>query len=85
MGSILSEVQCQQIKRLNKRFEPYAKKGWMCEGSDKFGLCNCIFNNDTDEILWADYNGHILEAHISLATAKDARQMAIIQGAIRKV
>ena len=85
MANILSEKQCKRIKQLNKEFEPYADKGWMCEGSDKFGPCNCIFNNDTDEILWADFNGNVIEAHISLASAKDAREMARIQGAIRKV
>lgn len=85
-ATILSDEQCRKIKKLNKEFEPFAKKGWMCEGSDVYGLCNCIFNNDTDEIFWATYNGTILEdRYIKETSMDDIEEMARIQGAIRKI
>lgn len=86
MASILSEAQCKRIRQLNKEFEPYAEQGWMCEGSDSYGPCNCIFNNDTDEVFWADYHGNILEAEcLDTTSEEDMENMARIQGAIRKV
>ena len=86
MGSILSEAQSQRIRQLNKDFNRYAKRGWMCEGSDKFGPCNCIFNNDTDEVFWADYNGNILDMeYVTNEPIMNCKAMAVIQGKIRKV
>lgn len=85
MANILSESQCQKIKALNRKFEPYAEKGWMCEGSDKYGLCNCIFNNDTDEVFWASYSGIILdEYNVKDTSLRDMTEMAKIQGDISK-
>ena len=87
MGTILSDAQCKRIKALNKEFEYYAKRGWMCEGSDKYGPCNCIFNNDTDDIFWADYDGNILEVKYPISGGPKAflEAMAKIQGDIRKI
>lgn len=86
MGRILNDAQCRRIKALNSKFEPYAEKGWMCEGSDAYGLCNCIFNNETNEAFWADYNGNILESDCLESTAIEyLKEMARIQGDIRKV
>ena len=85
MAKILTEMQCHRVKALNRQFNTYAERGWMCEGSDRYGLCNAIFNNDTDEIFWADYNGNILEGEIKSESLADIREMARIQGNIAKV
>ena len=85
MATILTEMQSQRVKALNKQFSNYAERGWMCEGSDKFGLCNAIFNNDTDEIFWADYNGNILDSELKATSIDVAKDMAVIQGMIRKI
>ena len=86
MARILSETQCQRIKVLNRKFNSFADKGWMCEGSDRNGIvCNAIFNNDTDEIFWADYNGNILDSVVKETSLDDMKSMAAIQAQIRKV
>lgn len=86
MARILSDSQCNTIKRLNKMFEPYAKKGWMCEGTDLYGADNVIFNNDTEEIFYADRNGDILVKNCLPTTPyQELKEMAQIQGVIRKV
>ena len=86
MAKILNERQCREITRLNKEFFPFARKGWMCEGSE-YGdiLCNIIFNNDTDEYFKSDYNGNILVDELTVTSTDEAKQMAIIQGRIAKV
>ncbi len=87
MGKILSEEQCRKIKELNEKFRPYTEKGWMCEGSE-YGevVCNCIFNNDTDESFMADYDGNILDStYVSSTGLNELKTMAKIQGDIRKV
>ena len=86
MAKILTEMQCQRIKELNRQFRVYAERGWMCEGSDAFGLCNMIFNNETNEAFWADYNGNILDSDCMYDTPiEDPKRMAKIQGDISKV
>jgi hypothetical protein len=86
MGKIVTEEECKKIKALNKQFEPFADKGWMCEGGERNGVvCNAIFNNDTDEIFWADYNGNIIDAFVEKESAENLKAMAKIQGDIRKI
>lgn len=85
MGKILSSDQCKQIRALKTVFEPFAAKGWMCEGSDAYGLGNVIFNNDTEEAFWADYNGNILHADVTQISEEDMKTMAFIHGKIRKI
>lgn len=86
MANILNGSQCARIDVQRRKFKPYAKKGWMCEGSDVFGPCNAIFNNETNEVFWADYNGNILDSDCLKETPiEDIKTMAIIQGAISKI
>ena len=41
MGKILSNAAVDKIKKLNKQFEKFANKGWMCEGGEyKEKPCN---------------------------------------------
>ena len=86
MGIMLSEDQCMRIKQQKKKFISYAEKGWMCEGSDAFGPCNMIFNNETNEVFWADYNGNILDSDcLDDTPVEELRIMARIQGKMRKI
>lgn len=63
MGKILSKTASGKITVLNKKFQKFADKGWMCEGGEYNGVpCNHLFNNDTEEFIRADYNGNILIA-----------------------
>lgn len=85
MGKILSNTAVAKIKKLNKQFEKFAKKGWMCEGEEYEGKpCNSIFNNDTEEFIKAGYNGEILLTVLSHTPVKDAKEMAQIQGEISR-
>ena len=76
----------KRVKELKAQFEPFAEKGWMCEGADDAdgNLYNVIFNNETNESLTADYSGKIISSSLNVTTLKDARKMADIQGNIRK-
>lgn len=86
MGKILSNAAVDKIKKLNKQFEKFAKKGWMCEGGVHGNKpCNNIFNNDTEEFIKAGYNGEILLTVLSHTTVKDAKEMAQIQGEIARI
>ena len=86
MGKILSNAAVDKIKKLNKQFEKFAKKGWMCEGGEyEDKLCNNIFNNDTEEFIKAGYDGEILLTVLSHTPVKDAKEMAQIQGEISRI
>lgn len=86
MARILDDAQCKQIRKLNKLFEPFADKGWMCEGGERNGtICNVIFNNDTDDIFWADYRGNIIDAFVEKVDIEELKSMAKIQADIRKI
>ncbi len=90
MARILTPAECEKVKVIRKQFEPYAEKGWMCEGSEydsgrRIIICNCIFNNQTDEYFLADYRGNILSKDLKRTSIEDAREMARIQGEIMNV
>lgn len=91
MATILSEEACGAIKKIRKDFDKYADKGWMCEGGEhqrgngSWFPCNVIFNNDTDEFFRADYDGNILYNGLVSTPLEEAKDMAKIQGEIRKV
>ncbi len=82
MAKILSKEVCDKIKKIRKEFEPYAEKGWMCEGGETSSgePCNAIFNNDTDGFVLADYNGGIIQCQN--CDMEDAVKMADIQARI---
>lgn len=85
MGKILSEAAVKKVNHLNKQFEPFAKKGWMCEGTEYEGKpCNGIFNNDTDEFIFGSFDGEILLTTLSHTTVAEAKKMAQLQGAISR-
>lgn len=85
MGKVLSNTAVAKIEKLNKRFEKFAKNGWMCEGGEYEGKsCNNIFNNNTEEFIKADYDGEILLTVLSHTPVKDAKEMARIQGEISR-
>lgn len=83
---ILPSNQCEKIKALNRKFTPYAQKGWYCEGTDDANgnLYNLIFNNDTEEWFKATYSGIVVESEIHGTPIHEIMQMAKIQGDIRK-
>lgn len=85
--SILTPIQCEKIRALNRKFMPYAEKGWCCEGTDDASgnLYNLIYNNDTEEWLKATYSGHIVESEIYKTPEHEIIEMAKIQGEIRKI
>lgn len=86
MAKILTDAECSVIKTLQRKFSKYAKKGWMCEGGERKGrVCNSIFNNDTDEVFWADYNGNIIDMIVTDTPLEELKAMAKIQGDIRKI
>lgn len=91
MATILSAAACDRIKSIQRKFSKYANKGWMCEGGEhqrgdgSWLPCNVIFNNDTDEFFRADYDGNILYNGLVSTPLEEAKNMAKIQGDIRKV
>lgn len=90
MGKILSKDACDKIKALNKKFAKYADKGWMCEGGEyeengKIIPCNNIFNNDTDEFIRGSYDGQIITYVASSVGLEGAKEMAQIQGEVRRI
>ena len=86
MAKILSDEQCQRIKALNKEFNKYAERGWMCEGGVRNAqVCNVLFNNDTDEIVWASYCGCLIEYDLKGTSLDDVREMVRIQGEISMI
>lgn len=87
MASILSDGQVELIKLQNRKFRTYAKSGWYCEGSEYNGtICNMIYNNDTDEWFYSDYDGNILDSsNVKTTSIEDMKIMADIQGRIRKI
>lgn len=85
MGKILSKATSDKITALNKKFQKFADKGWMCESGEYEGSpCNHLFNNDTEEFVKSDYDGNILIAVTIRTSVKDAREMAQIQAEISK-
>ena len=76
----------KRVKELKAQFEPFAEKGWMCEGTDDAdgNLYNVIFNNETDESITADHFGKIISSSLKVTSFKDAQKMAHIKGDIRK-
>lgn len=85
MGKILSKTTSDKITALNKKFQKFADKGWMCEGGEYNGIpCNHLFNNDTEEFVKSDYDGNILIAVTIRTSVKDTREMAQIQAEISK-
>ena len=87
MASILSDGQIELIKLQNRKFRKYANAGWYCEGSECNGIvCNLLYNNDTDEWFYSDYNGNILDSsNVKVTNIEDVKKMATIQGRIRKI
>ena len=85
MAKILTKTASDKITELNKKFQKFADKGWMCEGGEYNGSpCNHLFNNDTEEFIRADYDGNILIAVTIRTSVKDAKEMAQIQAEISK-
>lgn len=76
----------EKIKELRGKFKTFAKRGWMCEGSDVFGFeHNVFFNNDTDEMFYADYDGNILDSNVKSESLDNIKLMAKIEGEIMKI
>ena len=78
-----------KITELRKKFQPFADKGWDCEGSDfvkdlKTIPCNILFNNRTDEYAKVTYDGVILDSNLSVTSVLEITNMAVIQGQIMK-
>ncbi len=83
---ILSQEATDLLKAERKKFEPYAEKGWLCEGGEHGDItCNVFFNNDTDEFFRADYNGNILYNALKGTSLSDAKEMAKIYGKIMTI
>lgn len=86
MGKILSDITVRQIRILEKKIEPYTKKGWMVEGSDAVdGAISIFFNNDTDECFFVGKNGEVIQPVLSVTPTYAAALMARIESKINKL
>lgn len=86
MAKIVQKAASDEITELNKKFQKFADRGWMCEGGEYNGFpCHHLFNNDTEEFIRADYDGNILIAVTIRTSVKDASEMAQIQAKISKI
>ncbi len=87
MATILSDGAVSKIRNLQKKFKPYADRGWMSEGSDAIpGAVSAIFNNNTEEFFICDIDGNIISglSNLTSITEDEAKEMAKIEGMIRK-
>ncbi len=82
MGKILSRESCDKIKaiRTGADYQNAITQGWMCEGSDD--NCICVFNNDTDESVIADYHGNIKSNGLSATKPEDILPYIKAEGVI---
>ena len=87
MVTFVSDETAGVFRIIAQKFAPYANRGWMCEGStDANGRpANYIFNNRTGENIKADYDGNIISKFLTDTPESDAKEMAQIQGDMRKV
>lgn len=76
MAKILTQETVEKIKRIKASagYKEAAEKGWLCEGNDMYephGLV--LFNNDTDEVVYAGRSGRVYNYDLNLSNLSDIR------------